>query len=94
MVFDPSDRFWALSTDQLVVQLETGGEGLSTLEAARRLGTVGRNAVNDSPRRRMLDKVARRLVEPLIAILIVAAALSGATGDWASFFIILVILVH
>ena len=92
MVFDPSDRFWALSTDQLAVRLETGGEGLSTLEAARRLGTVGRNAVNDSPRRRMLDKVARRLVEPLIAILLVAAALSGATGDWASFFIILVIL--
>ena len=40
----------------------------------------------------MLDKVARRLVEPLIAILLMAAALSGATGDWASFIIIIVIL--
>ena len=42
MVFDPSDRFWALPTDQLAARLETGGEGLSALEAALRLGTVGR----------------------------------------------------
>src|SRR4051812_5620659 len=44
------------------------------------------------PRRHALAKIAHRLVEPLILILIVAAAISGATGDWTSFAIILVIL--
>jgi magnesium-transporting ATPase (P-type) len=42
---------------------------------------------------RLAVKVAKRFAEPLIAILLVAAAISGFTGDMASFAIIVVVIV-
>jgi P-type Mg2+ transporter len=49
--------------------------------------------VAESPRLDILRKIARRFAEPLVAILLVAAAISGATGDLGSFAIILTVIV-
>src|SRR3954471_4543749 len=89
---DLPECFWAFPSEALFKQLDVSPEGLSAVEASERLTKVGRNAIAASPRRHALAKIAYRLVEPLILILIVAAAISGATGDWTSFAIILVIL--
>ncbi|WP_135467862.1 magnesium-translocating P-type ATPase [Crenalkalicoccus roseus] len=88
----PSDRFWSVPADALLARLGASPEGLGAEEARRRLAAWGPNAAALAPRRRILARVGRRLAEPLIAILIVAAAISGAMGDWASLAIILAIL--
>jgi Mg2+-importing ATPase len=67
-------------------------DGLSGSQAAQRLASFGHNFALRPQRGRILAKIGRRLLEPLIAVLIVAAAISGAAGDWASFVIIVAIL--
>lgn len=80
-------EFWAAP---LAGQSPTG---LDAAEAARRLASDGPNHVADGHRLGVVAKVARRLVEPLVAILLVAALVSGLTGDLASLAIILVMVV-
>ena len=86
------DHFWSLGADEILARLGASPEGLSGSEAARRLVAFGHNLVRKPRRQRILAKIARRLAEPLIAILVVAAAIAGAAGDWASFVIIVAIL--
>lgn len=86
------DHFWSVPREDALAALASTPEGLGTAEAARRLDAAGRNLVTEQRRRRILAKLARRLAEPLVAILVIAAAVSGATGDWVSFSLILVVL--
>jgi hypothetical protein len=68
--------------------LQACPEGLTTAEAGERLRRFGPNLPVVSARSSLLAKLGRRLAEPRIAILPIAAAISGATGDWQSFVII------
>ena len=77
---------------EALAALHSTGEGLSGAAAARRLAEHGPNRAGLPGHRRLAARLLRRVTEPLIAILIVAAALSGATGDLASMLIIFVIL--
>lgn len=92
MSSEPPHRFWMTDTDRLIAELGASRRGLTTAQAAERLEQNGRNVVVETPRRRMVARIAKRLIEPLIAILIVAAVISGAMGDWASSAIIVIIL--
>ena len=87
----PAD-FWTLSADALLTDLKVTSAGLSGADAAARLGSGGRNVLADTARRHILARIGKRLADPLIAILIVAAIVSAAVGDFASGAIILVIL--
>ncbi|MBS0536123.1 MAG: magnesium-translocating P-type ATPase [Proteobacteria bacterium] len=87
------ERFWSLPATDVLAQLAATPAGLTQDEAARRRAAFGRNLIGDSHRRRLIVRIARRFADPLVAILIAAAAVSGLTGDWASFAIINVILV-
>jgi P-type Mg2+ transporter len=87
-----SEQFWLSSTDEILARLGASRGGLSSSQAGQRLVSFGHNLVLKPHRRRIFAKIARRLVEPLIAILVVAAAISGAAGDWVSFLIIVAIL--
>jgi Mg2+-importing ATPase len=86
------DLFWGGSEAALFAKLAATSAGLTAAEAARRLRTVGRNVVAEPARRRIFGKILHRLADPLIAILIIAAIVSGAVGDLASCAIILAIL--
>ena len=85
-------EFWRESRNTLLRRLGTTSDGLSDLEAAERLRRFGPNLAVTSLRRGLFFKVAKRLVEPLIAILLIAALISGATGDWQSLIIIVLIV--
>ncbi len=85
-------EFWHEGRNALLRRLGTSADGLSGEEAAERLRRCGPNVAVTSLRRGLLFKIARRLVEPLIAILLIAALISGATGDWQSLVIIVVIV--
>ena len=89
---DPTpSEFWTVGAGELLAALKTAPAGLTAEEAARRL-LSGRNVIADTARRHILARIGKRLADPLIAILIVAAIVSAAVGDFASGAIILVIL--
>lgn len=66
--------------------------GLTSSEAARRLVAEGPNVIDAKVRQSVGARIGRRLAEPLTAILLLSAFISGATGDWQSFAIIAVIV--
>jgi Mg2+-importing ATPase len=84
--------FWTRSNDETVRDLASRMEGLSGAEAKGRLKRYGPNLFVVNLRLSLLAKLGKRIAEPLIAILLLAALISGATGDWRSFFIILLIV--
>ena len=86
------DPFWCRGAAELMSELGSAPSGLSAEEAARRLHDQGRNMIAERVHNRLLGKIVHRLADPLIAILAVAAAVSGISGDWASCIIILAIL--
>ncbi len=86
------DPFWCRDAAELMSELAAAPSGLSAAEAARRLREHGRNTIAERVRHRMFGKIVQRLTNPLIAILALAAAVSGVSGDWASCIIILAIL--
>jgi len=92
MTTTESDRFWTTDNDQLLKTLNARLTGLTSEEATERLKGDGPNLAVASVHRSFLGKLLRRLVDPLVAILLVAAAVSGATGDWQSFVVIVVIV--
>ena len=84
--------FWTTSTDDTLGSLASRADGLTSQEASERLVHYGANVIDARVRQSIAAKLARRLIEPLTAILLLSAAISGATGDWQSFVIIVLIV--
>ncbi len=61
--------------------MSAGADGLTSAEAARRLGEIGPNAVGPPRRASVRSSVGTQLRDPLILVLLAAAALTLATGD-------------
>jgi len=82
---------------QLLSQLETNRRrGLTEQQARRRLERYGPNELTGAKRRGMAVRLAEQLKDPMILVLLAAAALSlAASGgeDWVDAVIILVIVV-
>lgn len=83
-----NDEFWHEPAARLVERLGTRASGLSAREAADRLAQYGANEIAGARRRHLVVDFMRRLSNPLVAILLVASAIAGATGDIASFVMI------
>lgn len=90
----PSDiaQFWK----QPAAELSQGGEGwaggLTEAEAARRFARTGPNTIDTGSANHLLRKILRRFAQPLVLVLLFAAAVSGFTGDVAGTVIILAIV--
>ncbi|MDF2118605.1 magnesium-translocating P-type ATPase [Roseiarcaceae bacterium H3SJ34-1] len=84
--------FWTASNDEILRSLGAGAAGLPAAEADERRRRYGPNLAVVGIHRSLIAKLGKRLAEPLIAILLIAAAISGGTGDWQSFVIILLIV--
>lgn len=82
------DLYWTRDGATVLAELGSSPKGLSSREARRRLRRDGPNAVAAETRRPLVLRIARKLAEPLVAILLVAAAVSGVMGDWTSFAIV------
>jgi Mg2+-importing ATPase len=86
------EAVWTELADRLLAQLGTTRAGLSTAEAQSRLARHGPNiasTIRQSPR---WVQFAARFRSPLVIILLVASGLSAATGDVASFVIVVAIV--
>ena len=90
---EPStEDIWRAPLDRLLAQLATRSAGLSAAEARTRLAAYGANDASTVKRSPLWLRFLARFRNPLVVILIVASALSAATGDVASFVIIITIV--
>jgi P-type Mg2+ transporter len=80
--------FWKQPAAALLAELGTTDSGLTSREAALRLQRYGSNDAAAPKRPPAWLRFIRLLANPLVVILLVASALSAATGDVASFVII------
>src|ERR1700761_2383403 len=85
-------EFWQLPNEALFYKLGSNPEGLSQADAERRLAIFGSNRAESSRSQSILRKLGHRILNPLVAMLLVAAAVSGISGDLGSFAIIVAVL--
>ena len=76
----------------VLLELDSSLEGLSELEAARRLAETGPNELNAKPPRTLAQMAREQLTDPMILILLVAAVLSALLQEWAEAGIIFAIV--
>lgn len=80
-----SDTFWQEPTDDLYRHSAPAREGLSQIQADRRLAIFGRNRAPPSQSQSVLRKVAKRLWNSLTAMLLAGAVRGGlAVSGFAS----------
>ena len=92
---DPSqtvEAWWSLSPEALTKRVAATDRGLTSDEAARRLVAHGRNAIEDVERMGPGRLLLGQFRSPLILILIFAATVSLAVGEWADASIVLVVV--
>ena len=90
----PASRPWqAEPLSDVLLELDSSLEGLSELEAARRLAETGPNELNAKPPRTLAQMAREQLTDPMILILLVAAVLSALLQEWAEAGIIFAIVV-
>jgi Mg2+-importing ATPase len=87
-----SKPFWQQSLDSLRAELRTGDAGLEEAEAASRLEAGGPNVLRPPRQRALVFQFLARFSNPLIILLLAAAAISAFTGDVPSFIIIAVVI--
>ncbi len=94
---EPSNhkRTWhALDTDAVLKILQTDAQqGLTTEEAQRRLSRYGYNELQEKPPVSFWSLLWEQLTGFVVIILLVAAAISMAMGDWIEASVILLIVV-
>ncbi len=83
----------AMQPEAVLAALGTTRAGLTSAEAAERLARSGRNELREPDPIRPLGILLRQFRSFLVGILLVAAAVSGATGDWLDAGAILAIVV-
>jgi len=84
--------FWSAPVAMVLERLGAHAEGFSSAEAAARLATQGPNRIAEQPRRRLLLNFLARFRNPLVLMLLAAAAVSAVTQDPTSFVIITTIV--
>ncbi len=91
-------KTYTLSTQEVLKNLDASAEGLSTQEAQRRQEQYGPNKLAEAKKPSLLQRFLAQLKDPMLIILILAAAVSALTGvlsgepEWAEVIIILVVV--
>jgi Ca2+-transporting ATPase len=87
-------KWYSQEADEIANKLNVNIEkGLTSEEVQKRLETYGPNALKGAPPRSIISMFIAQLKETLVLILIVAALVSGALGEWADSIVILIIVV-
>ena len=87
-----AEEVWQEPVDRVLARLETSAAGLDATEAQLRLKRFGPNDAAIVKRSPLWLQFISRFRNPLVIILLVASGLSAATGDVASFLIVVVIV--
>lgn len=87
-----AEEIWKEPLDRLLARLATTPAGLDVTEVQSRLKTFGPNDVGVVRPSPLWLQFISRFRNPLVIILLVASGLSAATGDIASFLIVVAIV--
>jgi Mg2+-importing ATPase len=86
------EKYWSLPIDRLLSQLHSTPQGLSTADACQRLEQFGPNALKAHERATALVAFLNQFKNPLVLILVFAAAVSAFMHEWTDAAIVLVII--
>lgn len=86
-------QFWEEKVGLILSSLRTSVNGLSEVEANRRLKEHGANVININNKKSSFFIFLSQFFNPLILILVAASLVSGFLGDWVSTIIIILIVV-
>ena len=84
--------FWSREPSALVSELDSGPEGLSSVEAARRLRTAGPNSLDEELDTGLVRLALRQFKSPLLLILVFGGVVSASLRDWLDAAIILAVV--
>jgi P-type Mg2+ transporter len=87
-----SETYWHTPAEALLEALETSPDGLSEAEAARRLSIYGPNALEERRQATAVGLFLNQFRSPLVLILIFAALVSAALGEWVDASIVLAVV--
>ena len=68
------------STDSVLAEVKSSSQGLTAEEAAKRLSEVGKNKLDEPPKPTLIARFIEQFKNPMILVLIAAAAISAITG--------------
>ena len=85
--------FYRKSSDETMEELNTSLNGLSSQESAKRKERYGANELKEADRPSALQIFIDQFKDLIVIILIVAALISGATGDLKSTIVIIAVLI-
>jgi Mg2+-importing ATPase len=88
-----TDSYWAAPAERLLAELGSAAGGLSDAEAQRRLQRLGHNTLEASRPLSALRLLIAQVRSPLVLILMFAALVSAAVGEWVDATVILVIVI-
>ena len=73
-------KYYCEDAAEVLRQVDSSSEGLTSGEAAKRLERDGRNELAAEKKDSLIKQFFKQMADPMIIILIVAAAISAATG--------------
>lgn len=83
----------ALKLTEVYQTLHTSEEGLGDAEAAQRLRKNGRNELRSKPPKTILQMLKAQIIDPMVLILIGAAAFSAILQEWTEAAVIFTIVI-
>ena len=92
------EKEYRLSTEEVLSELQTSEQGLSSQEAAKRLEQYGHNKLKEAEKATWLQRFFNQLKDPMLIILMIAAGVSALTGmlsghnEWAEVIIIMAVV--
>jgi Mg2+-importing ATPase len=84
--------YWNVPVQDLLAEVDSSPDGLSSTEAARRLEQYGPNALETKRKATAFGLFLSQFKSAIVLILLFATVLSAALGDWLDAVIILVIV--
>lgn len=77
-------QYYLKTTEETLKEVQSNVSGLTTREAEERLDRDGRNKLKEADKDSLLKRLLMQFADPMIIILIVAAAISGVTSFYAN----------
>src|SRR4030042_2596907 len=87
------DAYWSYPATDLLAELHSAPDGLSTTEAQERLQQVGPNVLKPRRHDTALRSFLAQFTSPLVLILVFAAVVSAIAGEWTDAAIVVFIVV-
>ena len=85
--------YYATPVVDVAAELTTSPAGLDAATARQRLAEHGPNVLADAKKKTVWQLLLHQLADVMILVLLAAAAVSGAVGEWKSVYVILAIVV-